>query len=156
VREDDRGGGGLEEGEHLLELLLGARGVRGLPVEEVRPAPVEAAQAEAEARHNALVVRALDLDVEGNGEVGRHLLVDALVGLEDRVEVRTTHAVEEGIDLVLEHVLREGGEGRGHDCVGSVQKNRGRARSIFISLKCRRDGERQWRSPLQSRRALWP
>ena len=155
VREDDRCGGILEEGEHLLDLLLGAGGVRGLPVEEVRPAPVEAAQAEAEARRNALVVGALDLDVEGDGEVLGHLLVDALVGLEDRVEVRARDGVEEAVDLVLEHVLGEAREEGGHGCLGGIILGGGRGIQFFTRAKklcllgCYRPSEFRANPPLK-------
>ena len=64
----------------------------------------------AEALGHALILGALDLNVEGDREVGRHLLVDALIGLENRVEVRAARGVEEVVDLVLEHVLGEHGE----------------------------------------------
>ena len=46
--------------------------------------------------------------------VGRQLLVDAHVGLEHGVELAAGLGVEVAVDLVLEHVLGEGGEGHGH------------------------------------------
>ena len=51
-------------------------------------------------------------------KVGRHLLVDTHVGREHGVEVRAGNGVEEAIDLVHEHVLRELGEDGHGGCFG--------------------------------------
>ena len=112
VREDVRIQGVAEKGPDLLEKLGldDSALLAGLVVE------VDEIDVIAEAHHHALVLRALDRDIVGDGVVLGKLLVDALVDLENGIEVGARNGVEKAVDLVLEHVLREGGKRRGHLC----------------------------------------
>jgi hypothetical protein len=110
VREDIRVQRVAEEGPNVLEELgLDERALLGGLVVKVEEVHVVV-----EAHHHALIFGALNLDVVLDSEVLGKLLVDVLVGLEDRVEVGTRDGVEKAGDLPLQHVLGKEREGRGH------------------------------------------
>jgi hypothetical protein len=112
-------------GVHEDDVVLGILEPRKVPLEELHrlrrvdlgPAVVEAAEAELEVAGKGVVGVVGELELVLGRVVRGELLVDALVVLEHLVPVEAREGVEVVVDLVLEHVLREGGKD-GHLCRG--------------------------------------